>query len=201
MSFRHALIALLAVALFAPASAQASTVSITDGTLTVTAAPGELNRLTVKNTGEVLDSNAPLVAGTGCAAGGAGRLVCTAPTRVTADLGDGDDTLTITGAMPSTIGDGAGRDTVTGGTGGNVVPRIGRVLGRTGADTLAAGGTGTALGGGAGNDRLIGKAANDTLSGGSGDDTVSGAAGTDAIDAGDGNDKAYGDDGNDTLTG
>src|SRR3954454_18499844 len=111
MPFRRALLIVLALVLLVPCGAQAATVSVAGGTLTVTAAPGEANRLTVRPaTGEVLDPRAPLVAGSGWAGGGAGRLVCTVPARVVATLGDGDDTFLLSGAAPATVDDGPGND-------------------------------------------------------------------------------------------
>ncbi|HEX8103491.1 MAG TPA: hypothetical protein VF533_12815 [Solirubrobacteraceae bacterium] len=89
---------LLAAALAAaalPAAATAGTVSVKDGTVTFTAAPGEANDLRVSQTSEgfaFADFGAPITASAGCAPAGASKATCTVETgRVVARLGDGDD--------------------------------------------------------------------------------------------------------------
>src|SRR5215207_2258047 len=116
------IVAMLAVAatLLVPAAANAASVAVSSGTLTITAAGGEANQLTLApgvGTVDVTDPAAPLVPGPGCAATGAGRLTCTASPlmRAVVDLGDLDDTLVIGGLVPAVVTDGPGRDTVTGG--------------------------------------------------------------------------------------
>jgi Ca2+-binding RTX toxin-like protein len=82
----------------------------------------------------------------------------------------GDDTITLNqanGALPSAnLFGGAGNDTITGGSGGDML------FGQSGNDTL--------LGMG-GADLLFGGAGNDTLTGGDGDDQVFGEAGDDRM--------------------
>lgn len=188
------------------------------GVVTVTAAPGETNRITVtpgSGTVEVRDTGATLTAGTGCTLPSAGRATCSVATltRAVADLGDGDDTFTLSGATPATVTDGPGRDTVTGGSGDDLF------LAGTGNDAYAGGsgsdradfsartapvvadlGAGSAEGdtfsaveqltGGSGNDDLTGSSAANTLDGGPGDDTLDGAGGADLLDGGAGLDTA-----------
>src|SRR5688500_15519688 len=108
---RLAILTLAAVLLGAPA-AHAATVSVAGSTLVVVAAPGESNRLTIASGGAVTDAGAPLAAGTGCTVAGAG-LSCAGISAVTADLGDGDDTLTLTTSLPLLATDGEGADRVT----------------------------------------------------------------------------------------
>src|SRR4051794_37428219 len=106
-----------AVTLTAPAAAQAASVAASDGALTIVAAPGETNQLTVTpgvGTVDVTDVVAPLVPGAGCAPSGPGRVTCTASplARAVVDLGDLDDTLVVGGLLPAVVTDGPGRDTI-----------------------------------------------------------------------------------------
>ncbi len=117
-SLRRTLLPLLVAVCCAPAPAQAALVELHDGELRVTAAPGEVNRMTV--TAE--SSGAWTVADTGVApsAGGLctlllGRVSCpTASGSPRIDLGDQGDTLTVTGTRGVEVLDGAGVDAYTG---------------------------------------------------------------------------------------
>ena len=106
------------IALFGGADARAATVSVSGATLHVTAAPGEVNRLAIApatGTLSITDAGAPLQAGAGClTAGGAVECATLPLLDVVVDLGDGDDTLTATAALPLEVTDGAGDDAVTG---------------------------------------------------------------------------------------
>lgn len=214
---RRALLPVLVVGLLAPATAHAATVTASGGVVLVTAAPGEVNRITVtpgSGTVEVRDTGAAIVAGTGCTLPQAGRVTCAATiTRAEIDLGDGDDTFTLTGATPATVSDGPGRDTVAGGSGDDVfLAGAGNdaYTGGSGSDRvdfsartapvvadLAAGGaegdtftTVEALIGGSGDDDLTGNSGANTLDGGPGDDVLDGAGGADALEGGAGFDTA-----------
>ena len=102
----------------------------------------------------------------------------------------GNDVITLNesnGALPAAnLFGGAGKDTLTGGSGGDML------FGQSGNDTL--------LGKG-GNDFLFGGAGNDTLTGGDGDDQVFGEAGNDRMiwNPGDDTDLFEGGTGNDTA--
>jgi Ca2+-binding RTX toxin-like protein len=102
----------------------------------------------------------------------------------------GNDTITIDetgGTMPqATLSGGDGNDTLTGGSGADVL------LGGAGNDTLNGKG---------GNDLLFGGAGNDTLTGGTGSDQVFGEGGNDTMiwNPGDGSDTNEGGDGYDTV--
>lgn len=88
--------------------------------MTVTAAPGETNRIRVTRVNEgwsITDESAPITAGAGCSGGGS-QAVCSVPpneagsTDATVDLGDGDDVFF--GTHPYiTVSDGPGADRVT----------------------------------------------------------------------------------------
>ncbi|MFE2534650.1 calcium-binding protein [Streptomyces sp. NPDC059371] len=130
-----------------------------------------------------------------------------------ADLGDGNDTVTATGAL-ATISGGKGDDVIKG-DGGTVL------FGGDGNDHLDGGGGvyGEGADGGAGNDTLTncdstchGGPGNDSLTGTStghqndlygddGNDVVHAGAGADFVHGGRGDDKLYGDSGNDTIYG
>ncbi len=106
------------------ADAHAATVSVAGSSMHVTAAPGEVNRVAIATRSSVLsvtDTGTPLTAGAGCATAG---LAVECPSAgilgLTADLGDGDDTLTSSSSLPLLATDGDGADTVTGGSGSDV---------------------------------------------------------------------------------
>lgn len=214
---RRALLPALLLGLLAPASAHAATVTVTGSVVTVTAAPGEANRITVtpgSGTVEVRDTGAAITAGSGCTLPQAGRVTCAATiTRAEVDLGDADDTFTLTGATPATISDGPGRDTVAGGSGDDVFLAGAGNDGYTGGNgsdrvdfsahtapvvaDLAAGSaegdtftTVEVLIGGSGNDDLTGNSGTNTLDGGPGDDVLDGAGGADVLEGGAGSDTA-----------
>ncbi len=105
-------------------------------------------------------STQPIAPGPGCTQAGAPFLVnCPAAgvMRITVDVGGGDDTVVVSGAIPAIIRGGAGADTLTGGNGDDLL------LGGGGADTLN---------GGLGDDVLVGGAGADVLIGGGGRDTA-----------------------------
>src|SRR3954452_8278405 len=206
MPLPRLLIAVLAAVLALPASAQAASVTAADGMLTITAAPGEANQLTVTPgvaTVDVLDPVAPLTPGAGCLSSGSGRVTCTVAqlSRAVVALGARNDTFVAGGLLPVTVGDGAGDDTVTGGGGDD------DFVAGAGADSYA---------GGAGSDRVdysartaaltvdVDDVADDAgegdnvrrdierVSGGSGADTITGSAAADRLDGGPGEDTLLG---------
>src|SRR4051794_27916199 len=124
--------------------AAAATVTLDGTTVRVTGAPGERNALTVDvNSSRIrVSATAATATPSGFCFFSSGRATCSryGVTGVVVDLGDGDDTLTVTGsALPVTVLDGPGNDIVTGGAGDDTL------VAGTGADVLA---------GGAGNDTV-----------------------------------------------
>jgi hypothetical protein len=159
--------------LFAPA-ANAATATVDTGALRITAAPGEYNTIAISATPgglAVSDDGAPLTLGPGCAAG-----VCAGATRIEADLGDGDDELSLYVSLPADLRGGAGND----------------IVAAPGAEAVT-------LDGGDGDDLLDAGTGDDLLSGGPGDDTLAGDAGDDRIDGGTGADRVDGGPGADAI--
>src|SRR4051794_14363938 len=188
-----------AAALFAlPASATAGTVSFDNGRLTFGAGPGETNNVTVAASGDsatVTDTGAALTAGTGCQGQPGGSVVCPGGpnTVLLADLGDGDDGLAVSGALPAQVTAGPGNDRVTGGSADDVL------RGDAGDNTLDGGDGNDSLIAAAGKDSLVGGTGDDSLQSGDGDDTLSGGDGNDTLTAKDGADGLDGGNGNDRL--
>jgi hypothetical protein len=134
--------ALLALA---PA-AEAATVSVEGDVVRVVAAPGEANALTAAAgltaaSMIVSDTGAPLLAGPGCATGADGSASCSAAVdggqlaAIDVDVGDLDDSVSVSAPVPATLLGGEGDDRITGGDGGDTL------LGGGGAD-FADGGRG-----------------------------------------------------------
>lgn len=176
-------LALIGMTLLGSATAHATNVTRSRGTVQVRAAAGERNDLALALTDEaitVTDATLPLTAGNGCSAIDEHTVRCAnangAP-RANVALGDGDDHLAVSGddARDVLAEGGAGDDTLAGGTGDQTYY------------------------GGAGNDTLTGGDGGDALVGGSGDDTVAGGAGPDVLFGSKGNDDLEGGTGNDTL--
>src|SRR5918998_3994854 len=138
--------------LFMPTSAQAATATVEGGALRLSANAGESNVVTVAPAGTALvvsDAGAVLTPGPGCAPQGV-QLICGGATRVEADLGDGDDALTLSAPLPADLDAGDGDDALTA---------------SAAADTLA---------GGAGFDTLVGGEGDDRIDGGTGGDSADG---------------------------
>jgi hypothetical protein len=190
----HSIVATALLALALPAAAGASTASVTGGTLTVTAPPGEQNDIGIEQRPDgyyVQDNHGPVVPSTGCVEGtvpyGHKGALCTGVTSIAVDLADGDDTLRPIGplAAPLSYSGGDGTDLIIylqtsagfnlssdgladDGPSGkdNVAPDVERLFGTRFADTLTIG-----PGGG---DLLPGNG-DDTLTGGTGDDMIGAA--------------------------
>lgn len=164
------LLPLIAVAALAqPATAAASSVSVSGNTLHVTGTPGAGETFSVDPANDpsgsyavsVGGSDTALAAGPGCTSDEmTGQTTCVPAgvTRIVVDAGDGNDTVTIGLKIPARVNAGAGNDTVNGGEGG---------------------------------DRLVGGDGNDSLHGNSGNDSISGDRGVDFLDGGAGNDRLY----------
>ena len=154
----------------------------------------------------VTDSAAPLAAGPGCTAGGT-QVSCPGDglsDRVSIDAGDGDDRVTYTFGLPSTVVGGAGADTLSGGFGPDTMNGgVGadQITGGAGNDTIRGSGENDTLDGGPGNDDITGEGLDDTITGGPGSDTLSGEKGNDNIRGGPGDDGMTGASGSDTLIG
>ena len=171
----------------APAS-YASQVSLSSGTVTVAASPGELNDVNVNLDEEISDS-AGITPGPGCTALSPTKVTCGYNyetgtqednwSTLVVNLGDGDDSFlsSMVQLQRTTVDAGDGNDIVQG-TDANLI------------GTVA---------GGAGNDRLDGTSADDNITGGPGDDTIEGGRGNDTIDAGAGRDTVVGDSTADSL--
>jgi hypothetical protein len=166
-------VAFLSLLLFAPA-AHAATVEVTTGALRITAGPAEYNAVTVSAPGIVTDTGAPLTLGPGCLPQATGAL-CTSATRVEADLGDGDDSLTLAAPLPADLRGGDGNDALT------VTAAVATLDGGAGDDALTGAGGADVLSGGPGFDTLGGGEGDDRLDGGTGGDYADGGGGADAI--------------------
>lgn len=145
------------------------------------------------------------------------RLTNTSNRRMTADGGEGNDTLT-DGSAASTLRGGAGVDSLRGGPGNDVIyggagndmlygeggtdrlygeDHADSLFGGDSADTLLGGYGDDALYGDTGADLLFGNAGNDQLRGGNDNDTLYGGSGDDKLWGNAGSDRLYGETGND----
>ena len=192
---RLALSAAVLVLVFAAASpASASSVrtappsppTTVDGYIYFTAAAGEANDVTIRQTTggfQVSDLGAPLSAGSGCTAVNAHSAVCNPGVIVPiimADLGDMDDRLTLLGPAigeGTLISGGPGNDTLSGGC---------QMNGGPGNDVLnACNNQWSYTLGGPGDDVLNGGTGADSLQGGGGHDVLNGGPGDDVLASGD----------------
>ena len=154
----------------APASTAGSAREINGALQFVATAPTVANNVTLTGPANgfytVRDTAAPITPGLGCQAVSANEVRCAsgAVTRSQLDTGAGNDTVTVSTTMRTTISGGTGNDRLTGGDGNDFL------TGDDGNDTLA---------GGNGDDALIGGAGNDTLKGGAGSDFLLGLDGVD----------------------
>jgi Ca2+-binding RTX toxin-like protein len=190
------------------------------GRVTVTAGPGERNRVTFNGfapgtesslpvtVATVVDRGAPLRAGTGCEQVSANTVRCDPgrspyrgdPAEPVISTGDGADRVTIAGGSSTVLG-GSGNDTIVavnasyGGTlrGGAGDDRI-----RSRAPLYPS--SGDVLEGGPGDDALSGWDGQ-PLKGGSGNDRLTGSEQDDEMDGGSGNDRLVGRAGADRLKG
>jgi Ca2+-binding RTX toxin-like protein len=204
-------------------SAEAFTVTLAGGSLTVTGSPSAANALSLTSgsPGEVLvaDDASGTFSGpvpASCTSVSPSRISC--PTAgITAAVvsgGNAADTLTDDGPLAGVQLDGGGAaDTLYGGPHGDRLDGgdgddtlyasagADTLLGGAGADQLYGAGGDDTVDGGAGADQLFGGAGSDTLDAGYDADLVSAGDGADRIDAGAGNDTVLGDDGGDVVAG
>jgi len=154
------------------AIAQGSPVSVSGTTVVYVAGPGEDNLLTFTPVGNdvIVDDSWPIVPDlTNCVQGSDPTIaVCTGTnlTRIDADTGDMDDTVTSSGLISATLHGGAGDDVITGSDGNDAL------FGDAGIDIIS---------GGLGDDLIEGGDGDDTLRGREGHDVMRGGAGVDQI--------------------
>ncbi|HXU34520.1 MAG TPA: hypothetical protein VN851_28425 [Thermoanaerobaculia bacterium] len=181
--------ALLGLILTLPANA--GSIKVVNGVAIYTAGNNEVNTIVVDPRGSgfdqgsgqfvtgfaVSDSTAPIFGGPGCKSF-TGAVICDpAPTSISLDLRDKNDTVSQIGGVdhgipvPMSVKGGNGVDTLKGSEAGDTLD------GELGNDIIDGKG---------GNDVLLGGAGDDTLTGGPGVDRFNGAAGGDTIDAKDG---------------
>jgi len=181
-------IAGLAVCLFAPPSALASSVTVSGGdTIRVTETGNEANAITVSHDAgmdlyRVADTAATLTPNGTCVMVDAHTATCPAAgiKTISVDAGDRDDSITLDAStIPSTITEnldgGPGNDSVTGAN------TPGSVKGGSGNDRTTGRGT---VDGGPGNDIVTGSPAADNIRGGTGRDVLDGGDGPDDIAGG-----------------
>ncbi|RSM46766.1 hypothetical protein DMB66_49220 [Actinoplanes sp. ATCC 53533] len=179
--------AVASTALFAmPAQAASAGLAKVVGSSTVqfNALLGKSNGLVITISGRTvtLNDKVAIKAGKGCKAvkGDKTKVKCKTSkktTKISAALGDKNDSVTNKTSVYLLVDGGSGNDTLTGGSG---------------RDQLQ---------GSSGNDKLYGKAGNDSIFGGSGNDYIGGGVGNDHIEASSGVDKVFGDAGVDTIFG
>lgn len=149
--------AALAALVIAPASADAAQVTLSGGTLTYQAAPGETNTPVLGSFSSrfyVNDAAATLaVSGTGCSRSDLHTISCpdTGVTRLVVNADDGNDSVDLSlnwRGLPSQLDGGAGNDTIKGG------PGVDAVYGGSGDDSIRGNGGADAMAGGDGIDTV-----------------------------------------------
>lgn len=178
----HAFLASTGV-LLTTASVMASTVSVSGGQLTYTAASGEFNDVTITLSGStytVADPGGSIAnpAGAGCTWVNAHTATCTGVTNLAVTLGDQPDKLHNNTSTPMNATGGTHNDQIWGGGGVDIIN------GDDDNDIIHGNGSGDLLVGGSGNDSLFGEAGVDYLNGGTGADTLEGGGDDDTIDGG-----------------
>ena len=191
-----------------PASSSSKTsVTLSNGVLTLVGASGQANELVVQPSG-----SSYLYA----YANNVNKKVSKSSVKSVRFIGGSkNDTIFLASSLniPATVTGGAGNDDIRLGTGNDVVDagdgddriwtREGndKVVGGPGDDEFRGDDGNDTFDGGSGNDDADGGQGNDTVLGGAGNDTLIGNLGNDKLDGGDGNDYLRADAGNDTLAG
>jgi hypothetical protein len=200
---RLALLLAVSGAVVAAPAARASELGFVGPEFEYRAAPGETNALVISTQGDTItvsDGGAQItVSAPHCTQLDAHTVSCQIttlaglpypiPSRISALLGDGDDSgVAVGNPMPITLHGDEADDTLT--VGEPLTPLDGptEAFGDAGDDELAGGGGREILRGGAGSDRLAGGDNGDLLDGGDGEDLLAGGAGADRLDGGPGDD-------------
>lgn len=118
--------ATLAALMLLPATAQAAeSVAVNGGVLEYTSGDGTVDHVTVREyTGTHLVTDARTPSGTlgaNCVYGGPATAQCSGATSASLATLDGDDAVTVLGALPATIDGGAGSDTIVAGDGDDTI--------------------------------------------------------------------------------
>ncbi len=184
------------------ASADGTLVSRTGTSVTVTAAVGLSNTISVWQAGDTIrvrDTGDTVTALGGCRAVSPNEAVCPGAgslTELVVHAGDQADDVTSYLESPGvTLVGGAGDDSLYGGGANDTLE------GDEGADFLSGGGGNDTLTGSSGRDRLFGGPGNDTIEGRNGSDIINAGAGNDVVSGGNGNDQVIAGTGNDFVDG
>ncbi|GHI85507.1 calcium-binding protein [Streptomyces xanthophaeus] len=190
-------------------TAAGTLVSKTGTSVTVTAAVGLSNTISVWQAGDTIrvrDTGDTVTAFGGCTPVSAYEAVCPGAgqlTELVVHAGDQADSVTSSLAGPGvTLVGGAGDDSLYGGGANDTLEGdegSDFLSGGAGNDTLTGASGQDRLFGGPGNDSIEGRGGSDIINGGAGNDVVSGGNGSDHVIAGTGNDYVEGGAGRDTL--
>lgn len=211
--------------LAAPAAAAVpGAASVRATTVRFVAAWDAKNKVVITRAGRtvIIDDRVAIKPGKGCkrVKGDKTKVRCTtkkAPTLVTVDLLDYDDSVTNRSDLKLHAQGGLGNDTLVGGPKGDILQADvfwapggnDKVYGMGGNDTIIAGHGHDYVSGGDGNDHLDGECpcadsgitGNDVMYGGNGNDYLTGSLGNDKLYGGNGNDSLSGSVGRDLLDG
>lgn len=184
------------------ASADGTLVSRTGTSVTVTAAVGLSNTISVWQAGDTIrvrDTGDTVTALGGCRAISANEAACPGVgslTELVVHAGDqADDVTSFLDDLGVTLVGGAGDDSLHGGGANDTLE------GEEGADFLSGGGGNDTLTGSSGRDRLFGGPGNDSIEGRGGSDIINAGAGNDVVSGGNGNDRVIAGTGNDFVDG
>jgi Ca2+-binding RTX toxin-like protein len=191
-----------------PAISSTTLVVKSNTTVTVTAAVGLSNTISVRQSGGsvlVSDSGDSVAAFGGCTQVSPSEASCPAAdlTELVVNAGDQNDEVRsslntpgvtlVGGTGDDALYAGSANDTLEGNEGNDFLS------GGTGNDTLTGGSGQDQVSGGSGNDSIDGNSEDDLIDGGTGNDVISGGNGNDRLYARAGNDYVAGDNGNDTI--
>ncbi|MEU3666533.1 MULTISPECIES: calcium-binding protein [Streptomyces] len=184
------------------ASAGGTLVGRTGTSVTVTAAVGLSNTISVWQVGDTIrvkDTGDTMAALGGCTAVSAHEAVCPGAgtlTELVVHAGDqADDVTSFLETLGVTLVGGPGDDSLHGGNANDTLE------GDEGADFLSGGGGNDTLTGSSGPDRLFGGPGNDSIEGLGGSDLINAGAGNDVVSGGKGNDQVIAGSGNDFVDG
>jgi len=193
--------------------ARGASVSVEDGAIRFTAAPGEENGLWGSASYDgtwTFKDRVSLFPGPGCETwDGPTSVRCPGSfPSLEMDLGDGDDRASLGGGASATrlrIVGGVGDDWISASTSVPVHveggPGVDYIWGGSADDVLEGGDDTDGIAGEGGGDRILGGAGNDRLVGNSGDRHASGPDGDDVLEGGPGSDWLVGEGGDDVISG